>query len=415
MKKLIFICTILFLLSCGKEKPPLTPTVPEPTDTTSSNSLVIWQIPLTEDTSACFSIDTEMINDGILFSCRPAGFVTRDELLRMVDKETGSLIWEWDNYITTTVGQSAENVKVIEDQIIVMNSSQDNYGIDANTGQTVWSILIEDGNPYISSYGNLIFHTSSYGGSPISDSTNIRYCNGRLGDWQEIIKFYKTDEYEVNCKNPSAYVNHEGDTIIFFKVTQLDISPYDVKVDFYCYNMTRDSILWMKEDFDPAGESNHNPPLIDGDYVYHVGVREVFCFDKFTGETIWQWGFPFESWTFFQTDYLTHGDKFILSRTNGDLFALNKLTGEVIWVIEDHKAGFTPTSMTVYNDKLYYGSGDFYIIDINEGKVRRSFPSPNTYDGFPSAIFRNNVTIDEENKRMYTTDEYFLICMRLLE
>lgn len=415
MKNIICLFMLLSFLGCNKEdfqtttKDPIE-IVPNPNP---DIKLVLWQIPLTEDTSGCFSIDTELINDGILFSADIAG-QNKNEPLKMVDKNDGSLIWEWEKYIAGGAGQPAMNVKLIDNNILVMNSWEKNYGIDINTGQTVWASINDEGYPRISSFENLIFHTSTYGPAPTGDSTNIWVCDGQLGDWQEVIKFYKTDEYEVICGNPSAYTDSRGDIILFFKVTEMDISPYDVKANFYCYNMTKGRLLWQRKDFAPAGESNHNPPLIDGDYVYHVGVREVFCFDKHTGETVWQWGFPYESWTFFATDYLTHEDKFIISRSNGDLFAVDKLTGAVLWVIKDHKAGFTPQKMTVHNDKLYYGSGDFYIIDINEGKVFSSFPSPNTFKGF-DAVFRNGVAIDSVNKRMYTTDEYFLYCMKLIE
>ncbi|MEN0005005.1 MAG: PQQ-binding-like beta-propeller repeat protein [Bacteroidota bacterium] len=162
------------------------------------------------------------------------------------------------------------------------------------------------------------------------------------------------------------------------------------------------------------GAANIKPPLIDGDYVYHVGFREIFCINKYTGETIWQWGFP-DSPYGFSDDFLIHEEKFIIPRSNGNLYAIHKGLGTVIWSIENHEAGFSSNDLRVYNEMLYYGSGRLYVIDINAGQVVHAIRSPNRSSRFPHAQFLNGVAVDLERKHMYTTDGYFLMCMRLLE
>jgi outer membrane protein assembly factor BamB len=380
-----FIClhSAAFFLSCTKDRIN-THIDNNPTDTITTEEFVLWQIPLEEDSAEYTSINPYLINDGVLFS-RQSIIHTQNEKIKFVNKHNGDLIWEWEDYIRPAPGQSAIR-PIIIDNVIIVNSSQDNYAVNANSGETIWAINEYGGNPWISSFENLVFHTYSYGSSPKSDSTALFYCEAEKGNWKEILRFQKTDNFEINCKPPGAYINEEQDTIIIFKNTSIVIGSSDSKVDLYCYNLTQKTMLWEKLDFDPIGEANIKPPLIDGDYVYHVGFKEIFCINKYTGETIWQWGFPDLPFGFFY-DFLIHEDKFILPRSNGDLFALDKETGHEIWSIKNNEAGFAPRKMAVYNDRLYYGSSKLYIINTDTGVVEHAIQSPNRSSRFPMPSF----------------------------
>ncbi len=71
--------------------------------------------------------------------------------------------------------------------------------------------------------------------------------------------------------------------------------------------------------------------------------------------------------------------------------------------------------MRAYGDRLYYGSGEIFIIDLEKGQTLHKIETPNRSARFPHAQFIDAVAVDEEHQRMYTTDGYFLMCMRLPE
>ncbi len=89
MKITYHILLLFFLFSCHKES------LHFPTSTSPNRVLyngtwkVLWQEPLTADTSSGFSIAPVLFQDKVVFS---AGFVTDNKLLYMRDQQTGDLI-----------------------------------------------------------------------------------------------------------------------------------------------------------------------------------------------------------------------------------------------------------------------------------------------------------------------------------
>ncbi|MEL6629140.1 MAG: PQQ-binding-like beta-propeller repeat protein [Bacteroidota bacterium] len=409
--KMLILGLIFLLVSCVKEEElcqtPFSPPV-EPED-----SLVIWQIPLRSDSMLYSSIETELVGDAVLYSSQSVEFV-ENETIKLARGWDGKLVWEWEDYINPIVGQRITNY-VIEGELLVANSHQDNYGIDIGTGQSIWSTLVDYGKPFISDFEGKIFHTVKYGNGPYGDSTSVLICDSSRGDWSEVLKFRNMDfeDYEITFHNPAAFINDIGDTLLILKLEQITIAPFDSRLDVYCYNMTQDKMVWSHRQFDPYGGANIRPPLIEGDYVYYVGVFEVYCLNKNTGEVQWKWGYPETRHSLQGNNFLLYQDKLIIKRGNGLLYALDKHTGAEQWVQED--AGSSGTEMRIYGNRLYFGSGKIFIIDLDTGETIYKIRNPNLSARFPQADFLNAITVDEENQRMYTTDGYFLMCMRLPE
>ena len=379
----------------------------------STDSLVIWQISLQADSSLSHSMDTELSEDGIIYSTKSLE-VNESETIRLADRDNGDLLWSWNEYGTQSYGRGLSNYKVY-DNLLVANANQYNYAINLTTGQSEWSTTVDFGKPYIVQFGDVIFHTTKNGAWPYSDSTTVLACDSQKGNWRELLKFRNTnfEDYEVSFHNPAAFINDVGDTLLILKLEQITIAPFDSRLDLYCYNMTQDTMVWGHRQFDPYGGANILPPLIEGDYIYYVGVFEVYCLDKNTGEVQWKWGYPETRHSLQGNNFLLYQDKLIIKRGNGLLYALDKHTGAEQWVQED--AGSSGTEMRIYGNRLYFGSGKIFIIDLDTGETIYKIRTPNLSSRFPYADFVNAITVDEVNQRMYTTDGYFLMCMRLPE
>ncbi|MEN0005006.1 MAG: hypothetical protein AAF798_12705 [Bacteroidota bacterium] len=239
MKRVFFYFFMLLLCSssCTKSEGPLL-SIPDTQEDTTS--LVIWQIPLELDSAEYLSIDVQLLDNGVLASRRAVAY-SQMEALFMVDKNTGSRLWQWDNYMNSSSSQRIADYDIIEN-VIVLNSNRDSYGVSKDDGSTVWSAVNNEGDPRISTFENLVFHPYSYGSAPRSHKASIAVCDAKLGNWEEKVTFLKEGDYEVTCKVPAAYRNENGDIILIFNVSRLKI-PATSEVELYAFNMTQDTFI----------------------------------------------------------------------------------------------------------------------------------------------------------------------------
>ncbi|MFK7808064.1 MAG: PQQ-binding-like beta-propeller repeat protein, partial [Saprospiraceae bacterium] len=224
----------------------------------------------------------------------------------------------------------------------------------------------------------------------------------------EVLKIRKTDDYEVGVPNAASFLNASGDTIMVYQKRQIVISPYDGKIDFYAYNLSKKEMEWAHENIGD-GESNIRPPLIEGDYVYFCGRFHVFCYEKETGELVWERKLHH---VFQGSNFLIHENLFITNLDNGDLVAINKNTGQDVWIKEDLSA--CCVELRIYDGKIYVANGDLYIVEASSGHVLFEYETPTAKEkGRRDAYFSSAVAVDLENQVMYTTDNYYLLKMKL--
>ncbi len=407
MKQLKLLLPVLILFQfCNKPEPDLIPVNPIPTPTTEQDTLnVLWQTPLSVDTSEGVGIHPFLHKEHI-FASYQGTWSSENEVLYCFNKSNGSKIWQWEDYISNT-GQSIirHNGSHIFNNGFFINSYYDQYFVDLNSGNTIWSTQFNNGDPFISTYDDKVFHTKSFGSSPMQDSSKIVMCDIEQGNWKDIYMIQKTDEFSVNLYPPAVQINQNSDTLLVFQCKQIRTSPYEGKVHLYCYNMTQDSIVWKREEIDV--EANVRPPIIFNNMVIYLGFGSVFCLNINDGNTLWKHTYN-DSHRLYSSNYFIHNDNFIYRRDNGDMICVNPQTGSIVW--ESDKTGACCVEMRIYGDRIYYGNDELYIVNALTGEVLHKYRSPN-----PRASFLSAVAVDEENKRMYTTDGYFLMCMQLPE
>jgi outer membrane protein assembly factor BamB len=415
MKRVIYLVSlslIVILLGCADKNAHIIDLNDDHIeDEINSDTLkVLWQVPLDDDTLAYSSIHPKLYNGNLLFS-RKSFDTLGDERLMLIDVETKELKWSWDNYIKPNGVQQISDYAIIGD-LFQLCSHQDNYAIDLNTGFAIWGTNLDDGDPTISVYEDKVFHTFSYGYSPHGDSSKIVMCDAENGEWKDVFKVVKIDEFEVGLYPPAVTIAENSDTILIFQNKRIEISPYKGEVDLYCYNLTHDSIVWKRTGIDI--ESNIREPIIENGNVIFVGNWSLFCLDLETGVTRWKRTYD-DHFGLVSSNYLLFENQLIYKRDNGDLYCVDIDSGLVIWSVIDSEAGACCTEMRIYDDRIYYGNGELFIIDVYKGEVLHKYDTPNSSQGYSGAIFRNAIAVDLENKKMYTTDGYFLICMELPE
>jgi outer membrane protein assembly factor BamB len=407
MKKITLLTSIIIFTisySCVKDLKYL---LPESSNTIPLNHPfpeIIWQHSLDVDQALITqSIDPILFNDFIISSYSPQ--YSNSERIAAFSKENGERIWEWNDFINSFGHFNGDEKLYVHEDILLACSSQDDYAIDLNTGQTIWSNMIEQGSNNMSHFNELLFHTDKSGSSWQSDSSRILMSNIENGQWSEVITMYKENGYEVRIDAPAVYIDLFSDTFLLFQVQHYNNPTGNQKVDIYCYNMTQNSIVWSKLNYKSDGFTNHHIPIIDEDRVYISTREEIHCIDIINGDFIWT--YPLFSNGSLE-EYQLHNNLFITFLGNGDLLALNKFSGNEVYVNEG--LSHSPSNFSIYEDRLYFSDNYIYILKVNTGEVLYTFQSPNgIYQ------FTNSIAVDLENNRMYTSDKKDLFCLQLPE
>jgi outer membrane protein assembly factor BamB len=398
---------ILLFMSCKDDNTVIIDKPIEPLEPLITDTILVWKVPLHPDTLNSVSIDPHF-EDGKIISSGLLPFASDTEVIFALDRD-GNEIWTWEDYAPEITSKKAGHT-IFSENYLLVSSHTDNYSINMNNGTTNWIFVEDHGGPRMSFNEelDLVFKTFKNGQAPRGDSTYIELSSHASGEFKEVFKIIKTDDYEVHIPTVASYLNSEGDTILIFQNRQIVVSPYDGKIDLYAYNLTQKEIQWFKEDIGD-GESNVRAPLIDGDYVYYCGQFHVFCYEKESGNLVFERKLHH---TFQGANFLIWEDLFITNLDNGDLIAINKLTGDTEWVKENLTG--CCTELRIFDDKVYLANGDLYILQASTGRLLFQYETPTQKEkGRGNADFLNAVAVDLENKMMYTTDSYYLLKMRL--
>jgi outer membrane protein assembly factor BamB len=405
---------VLLLCSCKEEElitwdPYVYPDEPENT--------VLWQVPLHPDTLGCLATWPKVYDNHIVCS----GEEGWESPVRVFMVDTGgSLVWESDvifnencSSISATVGTGSYQYE----NMLAMLCNADPRVIDMQMGQVLWHYEVPgSGNhsPYMSGFGDQIFHPYADGINPYTKSMIAR-ANIHTGVWDTIFSVNMTDGYSADLYPPGAWVNNVGDTIICFQNRQWRDPPYDGKIDLYAYNLTADSLLWMHPDIDADGNSAVFPPMESDGKVYFRGYFHLYCLDAQSGELLWTWTSPNSINDLLYTNTIVEDGKVFLKTTGPELFALDAVNGNEIW----HTSGFgeIPSELVAFDGMLYFSTetdGKLNAVNMDTGEIEWTMTSPN-HAHYPSnwAYFSRPVAIDPLMHRLYLTDYFYLLCIQL--
>ncbi|HMX03656.1 MAG TPA: PQQ-binding-like beta-propeller repeat protein [Chitinophagales bacterium] len=411
-----FISAVLLLCSCKEEELLTWDPYEYPEDPEPPNEL-IWQVPLHQDTLGCLATWPQIYQNAILCS----GEEGWENPVRVFAVDTsGNLMWESNavfnencSSISASVGTGAYQYQ----NMVAMLCNADPRVVNIQTGEVMWHYEVPgSGNhsPYMSGFGDQIFHAYADGPNPYTKSYIAR-ANIYTGIWDTVFSIEMVDGYSADLYPPGAWVDNNGDTIICFQNRQWRNPPYDGKVDLYAYNLTADSLLWMYSDIDPDGNSSVFPPVYADGKVFFRGYFHVYGLDAKTGNLIWTWASPNVANDLLYTNTLVVDDKVLVKTTGPELFALDPDNGSEIW----HTSGFgeIPSELEAFDGMLYFSTeidGKLNAVNIQNGSLEWTMTSPN--HGQPTsswAYFSRPVTIDPLLRRLYLTDFFYLLCIQL--
>jgi outer membrane protein assembly factor BamB len=155
----------------------------------------------------------------------------------------------------------------------------------------------------------------------------------------------------------------------------------------YCFEAETGKTLWSHSYASDLGSKFYeggpgSTPTVDGSRVYALSKwGDLFCFEIDSGKIQWQRqlvhdeGFRLPDWGFSGSPFV-FGDLLILN-VGGAGMAVNKVTGENVWVSDDAEAGYSTPYPFTHKGRtiLAFGTGDGYVaVNPTDGNIAWKIP-----------------------------------------
>lgn len=414
---LLIACSLLS--DCRKESLfPIPPLVLCDTCNVAKGLEVVWQEPLKSDTSdGCYGKHHTVVGNDILITTMFGG---AKNILRLFDGQTGTEKWSWDDPAEISGGELIPDLEYHNGEIVIC-SYHDILVVNAGTGATIWKTDTKtkggSGGPRISVFDNQIFHSHYGNNAPFNEMWSlVRSCLASP-NWDTLVLFNlsQNGNYTGSFESISRLPSPNGDTILFFQNRQFYFDyPFGNRLDLYAWNITQKRYEWIINDPEPLdGNSSVGDPVIHDGKLYFRGGYTLFCIDIATGAILWQRKFENHLEHLVISALVLAEGKLILQTAYGFLYALNPQTGSIIWKSEWH--GGNCKQMLYYKGNVYFasgGDGKLHAVRVSDGRTIWKEKSPNAGKYGTSSI-TTGIAINEQLGYLYTTDDRYLICIKL--
>ena len=431
MKMLNSIIIIAWLLSGCKPDPIILPSVNPPAPCVidflcdSSKLEIVWQRSISWDTTEWVSTEPPIIfENNVLFT--RFTFNEQTDTLKQLNRFTGKLEWIWADYQGRTPFIAGKRIYFSNNKYI-FTTWNDVYVINATDGKLSWKTLMPvggQGDPFMNLANKKLYHAHNKRENRKTLASYIVRSDIDFGKWDTIFTQPMIGNLEPNAKPPSTWITPSNDEILIFQIRYVDFSPIIVqRVDVVAYNATKKELYFRFDNIDPYFTGSVGVPFILNNKVYMPLNRSVVCFDMIKKQKVWEKEFGLGGHFLNGSSFLFVENKFFVKPNNESLYQLDPDTGAEIWV--DKTGGGAGPSDMVYNEGIIYytgdGTGKIYALDIATKKYIWAEKSPNyfynklngkkRYDN--ANIGFGGIAIDPVNRLLYTSDNYFAMCLKL--
>gem|GEM_PF-6584968 len=398
---LLLIFFLLTVIACEKQKSTNELGIEESTNTTVDinpfDTLLIWQI---EDSFISPGY-LKLYKDLIITSKEP---VLGETYVSAYNSDCGELAWQHPLNISHI--PRSHKSKVIDD-VIVESSQNWQIVLDAQTGNELWKANVDEDFGHNFTRNSVVNYTNSILTNQIkTNDRSISYLvNLNLRNFRKIFEITNDSVYRYSPVAPITNILKDGDTLIYALAHKYAHTTNEQEVDMYCYNISRQNMVWQKNSFD--SHFNVYPTQIDleTNSIIVLGLRCVYSFDLLTGKENWRHerGWPHNM---LGSNYLIGKEKVIFGEDIGPVVALNKFTGELIW--ENDEFCCQIHDIKVYENVVLANGGWLMFLDLETGKTKYIIKDPDV-----SSNLFGGTAIDTELKRIYIADYSYLYALKI--
>ena len=371
------------------------PPVPEPP---VAQSPVIWKKGLERSGLTSTPLHYQ---DNILFGHHAKE--TNNYLVYCLNAKTVDSVWQTRIVTPFEFNPFDGQMSFLSNDKLVLSDSKRMFVLNAMSGEILWNYT--DPNNF---GGVCIIDNNIYIAEAVLRETSTMYrFDINTGVKEKLFTINRSEygsNYSPDVLMPVKWVHPSGDEILVLQNRTYGwFTDMESKMDILAWNLTADSMLWYRDRLD--GFSSQARPAIDGDKVYFYGDHHTYCINPATGETIWKYFIgngPEDDFNI--ANILIIEDKVIIKPDNEHIHAVNKETGERIWVNEKTEA--SPGLLTVHKDTIWFASAGIFGINANTGeKVIDDWNN----GGYGSWIFP--VAHHPTNGTIFTSDATGFYCL----
>ena len=361
----------------------------------------IWKSSIASDRLVYAIFPTVSVQNGIICVAQASD---ERSLLRMFDKTSGKMVWEWngmptnDHFLVTRV--------YVYNNILIIHDTKNTYSIDIISGKTRW---INRNNystvHWVTGFGQLYFC--------MADMNRIIVGNAETGVESSIL----IEGNPALFLPPSVYVNTENrDTMLVMGASGAEKDStfaYYYKAYLAQYNLSKRQTVYqlLQQEGYASGTTGTLSPSnlseIFNNQVYTAIGKSIQCNDIASGRIIWRKKF---SSNFYISRIIQADGKIICNGDdNGIMYALDNNTGNTIW---ETKTTTASGDMFVMNGVAYMvglGDGRLHAVDIQSGKRIWWLTCPDNQTNSDSS-FEDAVTGD--GQYIYVRSRLNLYCFK---
>ncbi len=324
-----------------------------------------------------------------------------NEKLIALDKESGDLIWEWNDHFRPEYqhfSSNAASLKPISNDKLAFTFGGRNFCVNLNTGGTVWKNMNDNSTSRddLVNLGEMLFRTDIVDGE---NTDRLMEADFNTGIWKPVYEVNGGDSIRQGLQVPAFYFESDGDTIMIFSNTLWDHTTNKIIPRLISYNKTRDSTYYdIQLDDEPDLWSAVDwIPIIKDDMVFLSVDDHMHCRNVKTGELIWKRNLKMN---LLSSNFIIEGDRLFTNTEEPRLWCLDTETGHVLWDIPSF--GFA-SLLNYYDHKIIYsGWGLLRIVDADSGAVLAEIKAPSSYKN-SDHDFSSRCTVDPETGNIYVT------------
>lgn len=400
LKQIILALPLLFL-SCEKPEREL-PVLPP--DTNSEGYLdTLWTVPMipSQPNRVCSSSQIYLYDEKIYYAD-----VKCQNKLRALDSN-GNQVWV-SNHAIFTEDMYLRRKAIQDDNWLYFIYNQVIYKLDLNTDALtalytvpqhlfVWKLVKHDEEIFMS-VKKARFDNDWVALMSVDVNTanlDTVWSNSRTDD---MIPHLVTPQIETNNGEDFAYL-----TVNYFQ----DGNPTNQFADLFCYNLTKDQLIWKADSFEVARTSiSTSPPIVNGNVVVKMGYRTIHGFDKATGDILWTYHSPDDDGHFATGFIANYGSNVVAKADNDHFISIRASSGSVNYDLEDR--GYTPSwKYYIIDGVIYYvavGDARFVALRLADGKKLMYLKNPPIKTINEYADITDWFAIDEETRTGYVHD-----------
>jgi len=406
MKYLLFLVLTSYMTSCTRSQPEPNP---ETTDSDREPIPFLKDSILLDQGRYCI-METPLIYEDYLL-IMTTNWDTREGWINCYDKDSLELKWRWQEALDE-FGAPAKgfgSVSYVHDGILAIAQSNLSYGIDIQTGQTIWK------NRDIDSAASAIFgNKNTIANTRIVDSKTHRTiisADISNGIWNTNFEFMKNDTLDVGLGTPLPFTWNEKEYLTF--VSTKWTSSAQTRINkLNLYNQTDGILEWTSDTiplYQPlSGKPGVQPEFEDGQII--LGNDALYSYNVEDGSLEW--------WEWYGNSFVSSGSH--LTTADGIVYANN--ASQFLVGIDVHTGeeiintitGGTPSPVEFHNGKCYMssltvgGTNRLMIIDGLTGEILQNVKAPFRSED-RDWTFERAIAVDPETGLVYTADHKYLL------